>query len=83
MSDGEHVVEVLEEAGLLRRSVVGRTHVCRLNPAPLAATHAWLSFYERFWADRLETLAGLIEDRPDLADGSSVEEGDDIDASER
>lgn len=55
-------IKVLEEAGLLRRSVVGRHHVCRLNAAPMAAAHEWMRFYERFWSDRLDALAGLVED---------------------
>jgi DNA-binding transcriptional ArsR family regulator len=49
-------VKVLERAGLVRRTVRGRTHVCRLEPDPLAGAHAWLKFYERFWAERLDAL---------------------------
>jgi len=36
--------------------VQGRTHICRLHPGPLAGAHAWLEFYERFWAERLDAL---------------------------
>lgn len=75
-------IKVLEEAGLLRRSVVGRTHVCRLNAAPLAVAHEWLSFYERFWSDRLEVLAGLIESMETI-DAQEVEKGNNDDAIER
>lgn len=49
-------VKVLERAGLVRRTVRGRTHLCRLDPAPLAAAHGWLRFYERFWTERLDAL---------------------------
>src|SRR5262249_20987159 len=42
-------IRVLEHAGLIRREVRGRTHVCRLDPGPLASAHEWLGFYERFW----------------------------------
>jgi DNA-binding transcriptional ArsR family regulator len=49
-------VRALERAGLVRRTVRGRTHVCRLDPAPLAAADGWLRFYERFWAGRLDAL---------------------------
>src|SRR5919198_121480 len=42
-------IKVLENAGLLRREVRGRTHLCRLAPGPLASAHQWLRFYERFW----------------------------------
>ncbi|HWW52447.1 MAG TPA: metalloregulator ArsR/SmtB family transcription factor [Acidimicrobiales bacterium] len=43
-------VQVLERAGLLRRTVEGRRHVCRLEPAPLATAYAWLRAYEPYWA---------------------------------
>lgn len=50
-------IKALEHAGLIRREVRGRTHVCRIEPGPLASAHQWLSFYERFWTDRLDALA--------------------------
>jgi len=53
-------IKVLEHAGLLRREVRGRTHLCRLAPGPLASAHQWLSFYERFWTDRLNVLERLL-----------------------
>lgn len=49
-------VRALERAGLIRRRVQGRTHLCRLDPAPLAAADEWLRFYERFWTERLDAL---------------------------
>jgi DNA-binding transcriptional ArsR family regulator len=49
-------VKVLEQAGLLRRTVRGRTHICRLAPEPLAEANEWIRFYERFWNDRLDAL---------------------------
>ena len=53
-------IKVLEHAGLIRREVRGRTHLCRLDPGPLASAHEWLSFYERFWTDRLNLLERLL-----------------------
>src|SRR6516165_11702814 len=53
-------IKVLETAGLVRREVRGRTHLCRLDPGPLAGAHQWLKFYERFWADRLDALGWLL-----------------------
>src|SRR3984893_612719 len=55
-------IKVLETAGLIRREVRGRTHLCRLDPGPLASAHEWLSFYERFWTDRLNVLEELLRD---------------------
>ncbi|HEV7636001.1 MAG TPA: metalloregulator ArsR/SmtB family transcription factor [Bradyrhizobium sp.] len=53
-------IKVLESAGLIRREVRGRTHLCRLDPGPLASAHQWLGFYERFWAGRLDVLERLL-----------------------
>src|SRR3989440_12839861 len=53
-------IKALENAGLIRREVRGRTHLCRLEPGPLASAHEWLSFYQRFWTDRLDVLEQLL-----------------------
>jgi DNA-binding transcriptional ArsR family regulator len=53
-------VKVLEKAGLVRRRVEGRAHVCRLEPALLGTADEWLRFYERFWTQRLELLDHML-----------------------
>jgi DNA-binding transcriptional ArsR family regulator len=60
-------VKVLEGAGLLRRRVQGRSHVCRLETAPLAAADAWLRFYKGFWTDRLDGLDELLREEDQAA----------------
>jgi len=55
-------IKALEHAGLIRREVRGRTHLCRLEPGALASAHAWLSFYERFWTGRLDVLERLLRE---------------------
>ena len=56
-------IKVLEQAGLIRREVRGRTHLCRLAPEPLAEAMEWLSTYQRFWTARLDDLErALIAD---------------------
>jgi DNA-binding transcriptional ArsR family regulator len=57
-------VQVLERAGLVHRTVDGRRHVCRLEPARLASASAWLRFYERHWEERLDALEGLLQTDP-------------------
>lgn len=57
-------IKVLERAGLVRRTVEGRRHICRLSPAPLASAYAWLRFYERFWDARLDALEELFAPGP-------------------
>lgn len=55
-------VKVLESAGLIRRQVRGRTHVCSLEPGPLASARHWLDHYERFWTGRLDALDRLLRE---------------------
>src|SRR5947208_17123855 len=54
-------VQVLERAGLVRRTVDGRRHDCRLDAAALAPAAEWLRFYDRYWNERLDDLQALIE----------------------
>lgn len=67
-------IKALEAAGLIQREVRGRTHLCRLNPGPLASAHEWLRFYERFWTNRLDALEQLL--RSEDATQSPTPQGD-------
>ncbi|WP_255833654.1 helix-turn-helix transcriptional regulator [Kordiimonas sp. SCSIO 12603] len=49
-------IKKLEQAGLVTREVIGRTHICRLNAKAMAEAQAWIKQYECFWADRLDDL---------------------------
>ena len=53
-------IKALEQAGLIRREVRGRVHLCRLDAAPLAHAQEWLRHYERFWNKRLDVLEHLL-----------------------
>ncbi|GAA3350910.1 metalloregulator ArsR/SmtB family transcription factor [Amorphoplanes nipponensis] len=49
-------VQVLEAAGLIVTEKVGRSRQCRLGPAPLDDAMAWIGFYQRLWARKLDGL---------------------------
>ena len=53
-------LRVLENAGLVKRTVRGRTHLCRLEASRLAEADAWLRRYERFWSGSLDRLESLL-----------------------
>jgi DNA-binding transcriptional ArsR family regulator len=53
-------VRVLERAGLVRRTIRGRTHHCRLAAARLSEAERWLAFYQRFWHERFEALDRVL-----------------------
>lgn len=54
-------VKVLEDAGLVSRRKVGRSHLCSLRAAPLAEADQWLKQWEKFWTVRLDRLQELVE----------------------
>jgi DNA-binding transcriptional ArsR family regulator len=57
-------IRTLEDAGLIRRTVDGRVHRCRLDAGPLAGVGRWLRHYERFWTRRLDALERALEETP-------------------
>ena len=65
-------VKALEGAGLIRREIRGRTHICRLEAKPLSAASDWLRFYEQFWSARLDRLEELLRQDTTRAAGTAV-----------
>lgn len=57
---------VLKEAGLVRDRKVGRETRYRLNADPLREIQDWISFYEKFWTDKLSALGKLLEEDDNL-----------------
>jgi DNA-binding transcriptional ArsR family regulator len=53
-------IQTLERAGLVKKTVRGRIHYCRIDPRPLARADDWLRAYERLWDQRIERLADLL-----------------------
>lgn len=49
-------LKVLEQAGLIQRTKVGRDHVITFDPSPLRDIARWVHTYEKFWAERLDRL---------------------------
>jgi DNA-binding transcriptional ArsR family regulator len=49
-------VHVLEDAGLVDTSKVGRTRQCRLGGERLEDALSWITFYQRLWERRLDGL---------------------------
>jgi DNA-binding transcriptional ArsR family regulator len=55
-------VRVLEKAHLVRRRVVGRTHLCRIDGQPLADVTAWLESYRQIWEANFQRLDDLLDE---------------------
>jgi DNA-binding transcriptional ArsR family regulator len=54
-------LDVLDEAGLITRSKVGRVVTVRLSPRPMRSALTWLRRYERFWSGRLDRRGAYAE----------------------
>ena len=54
-------VKVLEDAGLIARRKVGRTHLISIDAKPLEEAERWMRRWEKFWNNRLDRLEALIE----------------------
>ena len=53
-------IQVLERAGLVRRSIQGREHLLTLEPTPLITAARWIGSYRRFWEERLDVLEARL-----------------------
>ena len=54
-------VRVLERAGLVERTILGRDHILSLNAHAMADADAWMAYYRKFWTDRLEALDEMVQ----------------------
>ena len=59
-------LRVLEDAGLISREKEGRVVSCELSAAPMKAASTWMSRYEKFWSDRLDSLARYLYQQEEL-----------------
>src|SRR5258706_6682555 len=59
-------LRVLEEAGLIAREKEGRVVSCELSAAPMKTASAWMSRYEKFWNDKLDSLARYLYQQEEL-----------------
>ena len=55
-------VQVLEACGLVKSEKVGRTRVCRMEPAVMAAAEQWITERRRGWESRLDRLGDVLHE---------------------
>ncbi|MFN2460465.1 MAG: ArsR/SmtB family transcription factor [Candidatus Velthaea sp.] len=55
-------VKILEDAGLIARDVVGRTHRCTLVPKTMHVAADWLDRQERYWNAALDRLTDFLQE---------------------
>lgn len=69
-------LKVLEAAGLLERTIVGREHHCRAVPETLLRAEAWIAERSAFWDEALGGLRRFLgEPTPGAAEPPGHERG--------
>jgi DNA-binding transcriptional ArsR family regulator len=53
-------IKKLEKAGLIRRSIRGREHLCALDASGLDDAMNWMRHYSIFWSERIDALETYV-----------------------
>ena len=53
-------LKVLEQAGLVERTIGERVHLFRLRPKPLREAERWLARHQAFWNGAVDQLERLL-----------------------
>ena len=62
-------LKVLEQAGLVERTIEGRVHQFRLRRKPLQDAEGWIARHQAFWTGAVEQLDRLLSEIPSDASG--------------
>src|SRR5471030_3158913 len=55
-------VQVLEACGVVKTEKVGRTRLCRIEPAAMTAAEQWITDRRRGWEARLDRLGDVLNE---------------------
>lgn len=55
-------LRVLEDAGLVIRSRVGREHRIRIDPQPIQRARDWISLYADVWQEQFDALDAYLKE---------------------
>jgi DNA-binding transcriptional ArsR family regulator len=61
-------LQLLEGCSLVRSEKVGRTRLCRMEPAGLRAVEKWITDRRASWERRFDRLGNLLAEDPPLPD---------------
>jgi DNA-binding transcriptional ArsR family regulator len=59
-------LKVLEDAGLVTRNKEGRVVSCTLEAQPMKQASSWMARYEKFWTEKLDSLARYLYQQEEL-----------------
>jgi DNA-binding transcriptional ArsR family regulator len=55
-------VRVLERAKLVRRRIIGRTHLCRIETKTLDEASVWIEEWRRTWEANFDRLDAVLDE---------------------
>lgn len=58
-------LKVLEQAGIVERTVEGRVHLFRLRQKPLEDAERWIARQQAFWTGAVDQLEQLLQEPRD------------------
>jgi DNA-binding transcriptional ArsR family regulator len=61
-------LQLLEQCSLVRSEKVGRTRLCRMEPAGLRAVEKWISDRRASWERKFDRLGDILAEDPPLPD---------------
>nr|WP_295926544.1 metalloregulator ArsR/SmtB family transcription factor [uncultured Dyadobacter sp.] len=61
-------VKILETAGFISITDVGRERYCSLKKDGFDEMQAWISYFDQFWFSKLQKLEDLLNDKSALDD---------------
>jgi DNA-binding transcriptional ArsR family regulator len=68
-------LRVLQDAGLIARTKEGRVVSCELSAAPMKEAASWIAHYEKFWTDKLDSLARYLYQQEELKTWNKQDSG--------
>ena len=64
-------LQLLEGCSLVRSEKVGRTRLCRMEPAGLRAVEKWITDRRASWERKFDRLSDLLAGEPPLPDADA------------
>src|SRR3984957_6746105 len=55
-------VQILESCGVVKTEKVGRTRMCRIEPAAMTAAEQWMTDRRQGWEARLDRLGDILNE---------------------
>jgi len=62
-------IRVLERAGLIEKTKLGRKYIIKANPIPAENARDWIAYYTRFWNEQFDAVNDYLNENEGQHDG--------------